>query len=198
MKSIAAVLALTTLATPVLAGGPIAVEPEPMITPVIETVAPPSMDWTGFYAGAQLGYADVGSNGGGLDGNGMLGGIHAGYRRDFGTFVAGAELDYDKADIDLGATGDTLDDVARLKLIGGTKFGRSLVYGTLGAAHANATIGGVGLSDNGYVYGAGFDYAVTDRWTVGGELLQHKFDDFDAAGVDYDATTLKAKVALRF
>lgn len=199
MKSIAALLAMTTLATPALAGGPIAVEPEPTIAPVIETVAPPSLDWTGFYAGAQIGYADVDSNGGGLDGYGALGGVHAGYRYDFGTFVAGAELDYDTADIDLGTTaGDTLDDVARLKLTAGTEFGRSLVYGTVGAAQASATVGGTELSDNGYFYGAGLDYAVTDSWTVGGELMQHKFDDFDGSGVDFDATTVKAKVALRF
>ena len=48
------------------------------------------------------------------------------------------------------------------------------------------------------VYGLGFDYAVNDRWTVGGEVLQHQFDDFDATGNDFDATTLKAKVGLRF
>jgi outer membrane immunogenic protein len=199
MRSIAALLAVATLATPALAGGPVAVEPEPTVTPVVETVMTPTIDWTGAYAGVQLGYADIDSNGAGLDGYGTTYGIHGGYRWDFGSYVAGAELDYDSADIDLGTVaGDTLDDVARLKLMGGAKFGNSLLYGTVGAARASATVGGLELQDTGYFIGAGLDYAVSERVTVGGELLQHQFDDFDNSGVDLDATTIKAKVALRF
>lgn len=199
MKSIVAVLAVATLASPALAGGPIAVEPEPILTPVIEPVMQPEVDWSGAYVGAQLGYADIDSNGSGLDGHGTLGGVHGGYRWDMGQYVVGTELDWDKASIDLGAVdGDTLDDVARLKLIGGAKFGRSLVYGTVGAAHASATVAGAELSDTGYFIGAGMDYAISDKWSVGGELLEHRFNDFDGSGVDLDATTIKAKVALRF
>jgi outer membrane immunogenic protein len=198
MKTIVALLATVTLTAPAFAGGMATPIPEPEVMPVEPMPVMQSMDWTGAYVGAQLGYADIDSNGAALDGNGFLGGVHAGYRYDFGSYVAGAEIDYDKADIDIGGAGDTLDDVARLKLIGGAEFGRSLVYGTVGLAHAKATVGGAGLSDNGYFIGAGMDYAVTDRVTVGGELMQHKFDNFDASGVDFDATTLKAKVALRF
>lgn len=198
MRTIAALLATVTLTAPAFAGGLTMPEPEPEIIAAAPMPVMQSMDWTGAYVGAQLGYADIDSNGAALDGNGFLGGVHAGYRMDFGQFVAGAEIDYDKADIDIGAAGDTLDDVARLKLIGGAEFGRSLVYGTVGAAHAKATVGGIGLSDTGYFIGAGMDYAVTDRVTVGGELMQHRFSDFDGSGVDFDATTVKAKVALRF
>jgi opacity protein-like surface antigen len=199
MRTIAALLATVAIATPALAGGPTVVEPEPVIAAPVEPAIVPSADWGGFYAGAQLGYADIDSNGAGLDGNGWLGGVHAGYRWDFGQYVAGAELDYDSADIDIGATpGDTLDSVARLKFMGGAEFGNSLIYATAGAARAHATVGGVDLSDNGWFLGAGVDVAVTDRWTVGGEVLQHQFDDFDGSGVDFDATTVKAKVSLRF
>ena len=199
MKTIVAVLAAATLAGPALAGGPTEVAPEPVVEPVMEPVMMTDVDWGGAYVGAQLGYADIDSNDAGLDGNGFLGGIHGGYRWDMGQYVVGTELDYDSASIDLGAVdGDTLDDVARLKLIGGAKFGRSLVYGTLGAARASATVTGTELSDTGYFIGAGMDYAINDKWSVGGELLQHKFDDFDDSGVDLDATTIKAKVALRF
>lgn len=197
MRSIAALLATVAFAGPALAGGPTVVEPEPVITAPVEPVIA-SADWSGFYAGAQLGYADVDSNGAGLDGNGWLGGVHAGYRWDFGQYVAGAELDYDSADIDLGGTGATLDDVARIKLMGGAEFGNSLLYATAGAAYADATVGTASLSDNGWFIGAGMDVAINDSWTVGGELLQHQFDDFDGSGVDLDATTLKAKVSLRF
>jgi outer membrane immunogenic protein len=198
MKTIAVLVASSLMAMPAFAGGLTTPEPEPEIIAAPVAVAP-SYDWTGFYAGAQLGYGDIDSNGGGLDGNGELYGVHAGYRWDFGQFVAGAEIDWDNANIDLGAVaGDELDDVARLKLIGGADLGRTLVYGTVGAARASASVGGADLSDTGYFVGAGMDFAVSDRWTVGGELMQHRFSDFDGSGVDLDATTIKAKVALRF
>jgi opacity protein-like surface antigen len=197
MRSIAALLATAALSSPALAGGPTEVQPEPVIAAPVAP-APMSADWSGFYAGAQLGYADIGSNGAGLDGNGWLGGVHAGYRWDFGQYVAGAELDYDTADIDLAGGTSTLDDVARLKLMGGAKFGNSLLYATAGAAYADATVGPVSRSDNGWFIGAGMDVAINDSWSVGGEVLQHQFDNFDGTGVDLDATTLKAKVSLRF
>ncbi len=197
MKSIAALVTTVALSAPAFAGGPTVPVAEPEIIPVEEPVIA-STDWSGLYAGVQLGYADVDSNDAGLDGYGWLGGVHAGYRWDFGQFVAGAELDYDTADVDLAEGAGTLDDVARIKLTGGAEFGNSLLYGTIGAARASATVGGAELSDNGWFLGAGMDVAVNDRWTVGGELIQHRFSDFDGSGVDLDATTLKAKVALRF
>ena len=198
MKTIAAVLASLSLAFPAMAGGPTTATPEPIVTPDITPAPAASFDWSGLYVGAQLGYGDVGSSSGTLDGSGTLGGVHAGYRWDFGSFVAGAEFDYDMASIDLGATGDTLDDVARLKLSGGAEFGNALVYGTTGIARAGATVGGSELGDNGYFLGAGVDYAITDQWVLGAELMQHRFDDFGGSGVDLDATTLKARVSLRF
>ncbi|MFN3280697.1 MAG: outer membrane protein [Tabrizicola sp.] len=199
MKTIAALLATAALAAPAFAGGPTTVAEEPAIAPAPAPYVAPGRDWSGAYVGAQLGYGDVDSSGAGLDGYGWLGGIHAGYRWDLGNWVAATELTYDKADIDLGAVaGDKLDDVLALKLSAGYEIGNSLVYGTVGAAQATASVGGVDLKDTGYLYGVGFDYAVNDRWTVGGELLEHKFDNYDGTGVDLGATTLKAKVGLRF
>lgn len=198
MKKFAAALATLAIASPAFAGGPAEVAPEPTVEPVFTPAPVSAADWSGFYAGAQLGYADVDSNGGGLDGNGLLGGVHAGYRWDFGGYVAGAEVDYDTADVDLAGGTSTLDDVARLKLMGGAKFGNNLLYATAGAARASATVGGDELSDNGIFYGAGIDTALSERWTVGAELLQHDFNDFDGSAVDLDVTTIKAKVGLRF
>ena len=199
MKTIAAMIATITLTAPAFAGGPVAVVEEPAVVPAAEADVAPGLDWSGAYVGAQLGYGDVDSNGAALDGHGAIGGVHAGYRWDLGNWVAGGELSWDKASIDLGAVaGDELDSVAALKLMAGREIGNSLVYGTLGAAQAKATVGGADLSDTGLVYGLGFDYALNNKWTVGGEVLQHQFDNFDATGTDFDATTIKAKVGLRF
>lgn len=199
MKTIAALIATAALTAPAFAGGPTVVAEEPMIAPVAEAYVAPGLDWTGAYVGAQLGYGDVDSNGAALDGNDWFGGVHAGYRWDLGNWVAGSELSYDATNIGLGAVaGDELSDVLALKLTAGREIGNSLVYGTLGAAHANASVAGADLSDTGLIYGMGFDYAVSERWTVGGEVTEHKFDNFDASGVDFDATTVKAKVGMRF
>ncbi len=199
MRTIAAMIATAALTAPAFAGGPTVVAEEPVIAPVAEAYVAPGLDWTGAYVGAQLGYGDVNSNGAALDGHDYFGGVHAGYRWDLGNWVAGSELSYDANNIGLGAVaGDKLSDVLALKLTAGREIGNSLVYGTLGAARANASVGGADLSDTGLVYGAGFDYAVSERWTVGGEVTEHKFGNFDNSGVDFDATTIKAKVGMRF
>lgn len=197
MKSIAAILATVALAGPALAGGPTVVTTEPVVAAPAPIVVA-STDWSGFYAGGQLGYGDVDSNGNGLDGNGFLGGIHGGYRWDFGQFVLGTELDWDTADINLGGDTGSLDDVTRIKLTGGADLGSSVLYATTGLAYANATVGADSLSDDGWFYGAGMTYAINDQWTIGGELLQHNFNDFDGSGVDIDALTATARVGFRF
>ena len=191
----------TSLCAPAFAGGMSEPSPEPMVAPVI--FAPVTANWTGFYAGAQLGYGDVSGDlpttplSTSLDGNGAIGGLHAGYRYDFGQFVTGVELAYNTANIDLGTAGE-LDSVTQLKLMGGYDLGQTLVYATAGAAHAKTTIGGVDRSDNGWLIGVGMDYAINDAWTLGGELTHHRFDDFDGTGADVRANLLQVKLGYRF
>lgn len=168
--------------------------------PVIETPpapvyqAPVSLggDWTGAYGGLNLGYGDVDGTGT-ADGDDMTYGLHLGYDYDFGRFVMGGELEYDKADIDLNGAAST-DSVTRLKLRGGYDLGRTLIYATAGAAKLDSSIG----SDTGEFVGLGVAYQVTDRFTVGGEVLEHRFDDIGGSGVDADATTFNLRGSLRF
>jgi outer membrane immunogenic protein len=152
-------------------------------------------DWTGFYTGLQLGYADVDSDSGLLDGDDISYGFHAGYDYDFGQFVLGGELDYDKMDVDLGGGAAELESVARAKIRGGYDLGRTLVYATAGYALAETSVG----DEDGQFYGLGVAYQVTDRYQVGAEILDHSFDDVGGtAGNDLDATTLTIRGSLRF
>jgi outer membrane immunogenic protein len=73
--------ALAGCLTPPTEEPPVFAQPAPFVAP--------SADWSGGYVGAQVGYGDLNSNGAGLDGNGAIGGLHAGYRVDFGQFVTG-------------------------------------------------------------------------------------------------------------
>lgn len=195
-------LAASLAAPAAFAGGMAEPAPEPYIAPVV--VAPVTMDWSGFYAGVQLGYGDVSSKlpaasvaNVGPDGNGIIGGIHAGYRHDFGQFVAGVELAYNAADIDVGSN-VSMDRLTQLKLTGGYDAGPALIYASAGAAHTKLSGGGFSASDNGWVIGLGMDYAINDAWTVGAELTHNRFDDFDNSGVDIRANLLQLKAGYRF
>lgn len=190
---------LLALSAPSFAGGLGEPTPEPM---VVEQAAPmPYMgaDWGGGYAGAQLGFGDVSTDGAAsVEGDDILYGVHAGYRWDFGTTVIGAEAGYNVGEIDLSGGAGTIDDVLRLKLNAGYDMGSTLIYGTIGAAQASATLGGVERDDMGYLFGAGLAYDLGNSWEVGGEVLRHQFDDFDATGINVDVNTLTARLSYRF
>ncbi len=184
----------TALSLPALAGtldAP-AADPLPPTAPAPVAVQSFGGDWTGAYAGVQLGYGDVNGTGA-ADGEDILGGVHVGYDYDFGTFVLGGELDYDFADIDLNGAA-TVDSVARLKLKAGYDFGRTLGYFTAGVADVDTSLG----SETGEFYGIGAAYQINDSYTVGAELLEHNFDDINGTGVDADATTLTVRGSIRF
>ncbi|MFP4044524.1 MAG: outer membrane protein [Rhodosalinus sp.] len=167
---------------------------EPVVTSPAPPAAPAGVDWTGFYGGAQLGFADVEADGG-LDGDGAIGGLTLGYDYDFGGYVVGGALDYDFADIDVDGAA-TLESVARVKVRAGAKVaGSGLLYATGGGAQADADALG---TDTGYFLGGGYEQMVTDTFSVGAEALWHEFDDFDDTGVDVNATTIQLRGTFRF
>lgn len=194
-----AALAVAGLAGTAQAGGLNEPVPQaPIAAPA--PVAPISFggDWNGFYAGGQLGYGRLQADAfGDEDPDGAIYGVHAGYNYDFGTFVLGAEIDYDATDISDSATGIDLDSVARLKVKAGYDAGSFLPYVTAGVAQAT-TSGGLDATDNGQFAGLGVDYQISNSLRTGIEVLQHQFDDFDGTGVDIEATTIAARVSFNF
>lgn len=198
-KLAAALIGGSFLAAPAFAGGLAQPEPEPVVAaPVIVEPMRADGDWGGFYAGAHLGYGKADDDAGVAQGSGALGGAQLGYRWDLGTAVLGVEGDYSASSVDFDDDAGKLDSIARLKLQAGYDMGNTLVYATAGAAKAKADIGGVDMSDTGYFGGVGVDYKLTDAWTVGGEVLMHKFDDFDSTGNDIDTTTAAVRVNYNF
>lgn len=197
-KSHFAVVALmggTLIAAPAIAGDLVNPVVEPPVLAPAPVLAPVPVadidDWTGFYAGGQLGYADVD---GVLSGDGAIGGVHAGYDYDFGTLVLGAELDYDAGDVDFGGGVAQLDSITRLKLRGGYDFGRTLLYATGGVARADTSLG----DESGGFGGVGMAYHLTDSFDLGGEVLYHDFSDIGATGIAIDATTVTVRGSFRF
>ena len=198
MKHLAAALIATTLAGPALAGGLAQPVVEPAVAPPVAPVEPVQVDgdWGGFYAGGQLGFAGVAANGN--NGDGAVAGVQAGYRWDLGRTVLGVEGDVSAANTDLTTPGDKLNNIARLKLQAGYDMGRTLVYATAGAARASGTLGGIDGSDTGWFAGLGADYALNDRWTLGGEILSNRFDNFDNTGVNLETTKATIRAGFRF
>lgn len=196
-----ALLALIILGTPIaaMAGGMAAPVTEPQVTAVAPVMTnAPAYDWTGFYSGVSLGFGKSYTSGIKQDGTLHIGGVNLGYRHDYGSFVVGGELSYDKDNINVGSSRKTINNTTALKLIAGTNLGRTLVYGTVGVARANATLAGVAASDTGYSVGIGADYALSQQWTIGGELSANRYNNFNKSGVTLKDTALEMKVGYRF
>lgn len=154
-----------------------------------------AQDWTGPYAGVQLGGSDIDVDGAPLDGDGPSYGLFAGYNVQNGNLVYGGEIDYDVTEYDIGSGAAEVDSTTRLKARLGADLGGGLLYGTGGFVWATSPELG---DDNGYFIGAGYDMFVTDTVSLGAELLQHQFDDYNDSGLDVGVTTLKARVAIKF
>ena len=98
------VLLISLLAVP----GPVLITPAIAadIEPIIEEAA--AYNWTGFYVGAHVGYGEADVNGEfdqedtglifGLEPNGLIGGVHAGFDWQISSFVLGVEGDFSWAD----------------------------------------------------------------------------------------------------
>jgi len=197
MKKLLLSTAAIMLAAPALAAdlprrSP-AVAPAPVFTQ--------AFSWQGFYVGAQVGYAwgtadTVGSFGGvippggnvGVETQGFIGGVHAGYNLQSGSFVYGIEADVEFADVKesgtiLGATFIGKNDLrGSLRARFGFAFDRALIYVTGGLAagrvEASAALAAARDSNSetrfGWTVGAGVEYALSSNWSA---RLEYRYTD---------------------
>lgn len=170
-----------------------------MEAPVVADAAPvmvsPNGDWNGAYVGGTLGFGNITSPTTAREG---ILGINLGYRRDFGKLVLGGELGYSKNDLGANSADDQINSTTTGQLMLGADLGRTLVYVAGGVSRAEATLGGLTASDTGYFGGLGVDYALSDRWTVGGEITSSLYKDFNNSGSDLKDTSVLFKVGMRF
>ncbi len=141
--------------------------------------------WQGPYAGANLGYQSGSVSNSPADPSGVVGGVQAGYNRQHGQFVFGAETDLQVSDAD--------DRFAPWKFSNpwfGTLRGRAgfamnsvLFYGTAGLAYGTLrlenTLTGVSESraNAGWAAGAGLEVALMGNWTARAEYLYVDLSD---------------------
>ena len=176
------------LADPIPTPAPVPA-PAPAPAPVV------AGEWTGFYGGAQLGYAEIDPDGAD-EIDGVTFGLHGGYLYDFGNWVLGAEVQIDGTDIDEDDI--EVDTIARGLVRLGYDAGDWLPYVTAGIARADISVAGDDLDDTGAVGGVGVEYRIAPNIRLGAEVLQHEFDDFDEIDEDIDATSGSLRVTYQF
>lgn len=164
----------------------------------------------------------------GFGGDGFVGGLQGGYNLQSGWFVFGGEVDVQTSDIGSsisipnapgGAANNPdgftdlsfgVDHFATARVRGGAALDRFLVYATTGLAYGkvnfdrNYRVGASEVRDSassnrtGWTYGAGGEYALTDRISVRGEYSRVDLGSgsFDTAYPD--ATIGRASIDTEF
>jgi outer membrane immunogenic protein len=186
----------------------------------------PMYNWSGFYLGAQIGYAwgnadRVNTLGfaNDFDFDGVIGGIHAGYNHQINNWVLGVEGDIeisgaDGDDSGVGGSVDTIEAqwLGSIRARVGYAFDRTLVYVTGGIAFAGidatSNNGVAAISDDnthvGWTIGAGIERALTDNITARIEYRYTDLGDQDytlapaAANANYDLDTHSVRVGVSY
>lgn len=209
-------VAITGVAAPVFAADlPQPAEP----APYVDNYAPAArFDWSGFYAGANLGWG-FGNfdnrNAPDIDANGVTGGIHAGYNIMLNPNVlAGVEADFMFSDMEDSKTvgGNTFKNTStwnstvRGRL--GYTFDKFMVYGTGGLAIADLETKVNGNKKDttavGWTVGAGVEGAITQNVTA---RIEYDYQDYGSekysiggAGyrTDFDQSLVRAGISYKF
>lgn len=172
-------------------------------------------DWTGGYVGGSLGFlaqgeatAEIADQELTVDiaGDTILG-TFGGYQVQRGDFVFGGELAISAAD-DFESTNEE-GEVAfadfvliDLKARVGYDLGDALIYGTAGLSQIN--ISGPDLAEDeddtaeGFNFGIGADYEISEQTTLGAEYLAHRLVLEDEIDVDVTADTFNLRASFRF
>jgi len=216
---------LASVATVAFAGAAFAADP--ILPPPADIYIPEvgGMDWSGFYAGANVGYGwgmidlddDEDFSDEDIDLDGFIAGVQVGANAQFDSIVVGIE-----GDLAWTGLGDSDEDVdfADVNWIGtirgrlGFAAENFLIYGTAGVAFAgvdgaiaNEVDEDLYYSDDvrtGWVAGVGAEMMVTDAISIKGEYLYHDFGDMtwssddDSIGSDFNVQTVKVGLNFHF
>lgn len=184
-------------------------------TPVVANLSAAPSDWTGAYAGGQIGHLSYDSfatavplTGAKLyEGSGGTYGLHAGYLHDFGSLVLGVEAEINFSDIDLDfvptpvGSPYSIDRSALMKARLGYDAGRFLPYVAAGYGWVEIdNSGGASQRFKGPAYGIGLSYLWSDRMMIGAEILRQDLDAYQPTAVTQEAevTTISLRASWRF
>lgn len=147
-------------------------------TPYYSNPAPASVyNWSGFYAGANVGYEWGKITNSSINPGGVAGGVQGGYNWQSGQFVFGGETD-----IQLSGADDTFAPYkfsnpwfGTLRARAGYAMNNILFYGTLGLAYGEVKAVSGTLSEDktqlGWTGGLGMEVGFTPNWSAKVEYL---------------------------
>jgi len=203
------ILAMTVAAMAATSGSAIAADlprgPAPYYPPTVDTRA---YNWTGFYAGANLGYDWGKVTNSATSPDGLAGGIQGGYNWQSGQFVFGGETD-----IQITGANDTFAPYKFSNPWFGTLRGRAgfamnniLFFGTFGLAYGDLKAESFGLSEDkvlaGWTGGVGMEVGMTPNWSAKVEYLYMDLTNraFSITGVNngYEANMLRFGINYHF
>ena len=165
-------------------------------------------NWTGAYAGANVGYQWGGVTNNPTNPSGVAGGLQGGYNWQTGQFVFGGE-----ADIQISGAEDTFAPwkfsnpwFGTVRARGGFALNNILFYGTVGLAYGDIRAETAGLSEThtsvGWAGGGGVEVALNPVWTARAEYLYVDLDNrlFNLTGVrnGYWSNLIRFGVNYRF
>ncbi len=174
----------------------------------VGTDAALAQDWAGNYAGLSL-TSNNGATPAHFDGddyklgkNGVAGAF-VGKRWDVGSAVMGAELDISGSGLqaDLLNNGDTysMGTFVDSKVSVGVPLGKALLYGFAGLSASTVNGDGEKYSAWGTNMGVGVDYMVTDKMSVGAEVMRRSFkNSYGSNGSSDGSTAVSVRVAFHF
>ncbi len=150
--------------------------------------------WTGFTFGAGIGAGQVDRPGG--PDTAQIYSLRAGYARDFGDFVLGGRIVYDR--LEVPELADDENHYTALHLTAGYDLGRWQPYAIGGFASLTFRGSAPRRSDRGLLAGLGTSYALTDRDILSVEVVRHFNDDFVDSSVDRSGEFLSLAYDYRF
>ncbi len=181
-----------------------------------------AVDWNGFYAGVNGGYAFGNAAVSPVNANtnnnssGWVGGIQAGVNADMGGFVLGGEADFQLSNLGYnepanpgpGTFEAKLDSFGTIRGRAGVTFGQVMPYATLGAAFGRGTAqvvnGAVTTSQSathfGWTAGLGLEAKATDNISVKAEYMYVDLgsQSYGARDVGHKFSVIRAGVNYSF
>lgn len=183
----------------------------------VGTEAAMAQDWAGTYAGLSLtkntgtspwnagdGYSDYK-----LDDTGLAGAF-VGHRWNVGKSVVGIELDVSQGGLnadanDLGDTDYSMSSFVDTKISVGVPMGKALIYGFTGITASNVNADYSGDNDWSADYGVwgtnlglGVDYMVTDKMSLGAEVMRRGWEQGYGESANEATTAVSLRASFHF
>lgn len=187
---------------------------------VAASIATPVLaeDWTGFYAGGQIGYLNYKDKtyptGGVIppgttlyEGNGGQLGAFAGYTYDLGQFVLGGEvaLNFSSLEPDLKTpagvpSGRKVKQTTEIKFRAGYDAGDFLPYAIVGHGWQKLKDPtGATQKYDGLTYGVGIDYKMSSNLVAGAEFIWYELENnAPLSSLETDSSALNLRLSYRF